>query len=111
MTPWIILFHFKAKHTGNLQGNHAELRYLGQLLDGEEALHAMEMGVKALQRSCDQQKVRMGVLPPTITKRRTGWLDHCMLVRHVVVPLVGETIYKAGICDEKMFRIARSNFR
>ena len=44
MTPWIVLFHFRAKHTSNLQGNHAELRYLGQLLDGEEALHAMGDG-------------------------------------------------------------------
>ena len=48
-----------------------ELRYLGQLLDGEEALHAMEMGVKVLQRTYDQQKVRMGLLPST-TERRTG---------------------------------------
>ncbi|CAK0774421.1 hypothetical protein CVIRNUC_004166 [Coccomyxa viridis] len=35
---------------------YTKYMYLGQLLDGEEALHAMEMGVKALQRSCDQQK-------------------------------------------------------
>ena len=80
MTPMKML-HIRNKADRQSSGQfHGELRYLGQLLDGEEALHAMEMGVNVLQRTNDQQKVWMEMLP-SATEQRTSWLDDCIPAR------------------------------
>lgn len=39
----------------NLRSYSAECRYLGQLLEGEEALHAMQRGVNVLQSAIDDE--------------------------------------------------------
>ena len=73
---------------------------MGQLLDGEEALHAMEMGVKVLQRTYNDEKVRAWVLP-SAAERGLGWLDWCMLSRCALLAWIDGTLPDAGACNNR----------
>lgn len=56
-----------------------ECRYLGQLLEGEEALQAMQTGVKVLQKTIDDEVGQEHCVPCTIRQRRADeYLEpHC----------------------------------